>query len=53
MYWGCEYNDKKDKGTRNIKNPLVKDMLQVWQRSWAVIRFTADQPGTIMVLMLF
>lgn len=45
MYWGCEYNDRKDKGTRNIVNPLIKDMLQVWQRSWAVIRFTADQPG--------
>lgn len=45
LYWGCKYNDKKYKSNQNLKNPLLKDSFQVWQRSWAVIRFKADRPG--------
>jgi len=45
LYWGCKYNADKDKRTQNLKNPLRKDSFQVWQRSWAAIRFKADRPG--------
>merc|ERR1711990_761143 len=45
LYWGCGYNATKDKKTQNLKAPLRKDSFQVWQRSWAVIRFNATQPG--------
>jgi len=45
LYWGCTYNEKKDKRTQNLQTPLRKDSFQVWQRSWAVIRFKADAPG--------
>eukprot|EP00466_Bigelowiella_natans_P018286 jgi/Bigna1/78085/fgenesh1_pg.52_\ len=45
LYWGCKYNEEKDKHTRNLRAPLRKDSFQVWQRSWAVIRFKADRPG--------
>jgi len=44
-YWGCKYNDKKYKDLQNLATPLVKDSFQVWQRSWAVIRFKATVPG--------
>jgi hypothetical protein len=33
------YNPEKDLATQNLATPLVKDTFQVWQRSWAVIRF--------------
>merc|ERR1712072_1374922 len=45
MYWGCVYNATTDKKTQNLKNPLLKDSFQLWQRSWAVIRFQATFPG--------
>jgi len=45
LYWGCTYNPKTDRHTQNLVNPLMKDMLQVWQRSWAVIRIKFDSPG--------
>merc|ERR1712072_913939 len=45
MYWGCMYNETKDLHTQNLEAPLRKDSFQIWQRSWAVIRFKADKPG--------
>lgn len=45
LYWGCKYNAKKDKKFQNLKAPLVKDTVSVWQRSWTVIRFNAVNPG--------
>jgi FtsP/CotA-like multicopper oxidase with cupredoxin domain len=44
-YWGCVYDPATDKKTQNLQTPLVKDSFQLWQRSWAVIRFKADRPG--------
>ena len=44
-YWGCAYDPIKDKATRNLNAPLIKDSFQLWQRSWAVIRFEATMPG--------
>jgi len=45
-YWGCPYDEAKDNSTQILDNPLQKDMISLWRRSWAVIRFTADNPGT-------
>jgi len=45
MYWGCKYDEKTDRQRQNLVNPLLKDSFQVWQRSWAVIRFKATSPG--------
>merc|ERR1711988_526950 len=45
FYWGCKYNAAKDRAKQNLKTPLRKDSFQVWQRSWAVIRFKANFPG--------
>jgi hypothetical protein len=44
-FWGCAYNQAKDQAMQNLATPLVKDMVQVWQRSWAVIRIRAWNPG--------
>ena len=44
-YWGCTYNNVTDRKTQNLKAPLIKDSFQLWQRSWAVIRFEATRPG--------
>lgn len=44
-YWGCTYNPEVDKATQNLETPLIKDSFQLWQRSWAVIRFEATRPG--------
>jgi len=44
-YWGCPYDKEKDEKTRNLKNPLQKDMISLWRRSWAVIRFKVENPG--------
>jgi len=44
-YWGCTYNATTDKATQNLAAPLMKDAFQIWQRSWAVLRFKADRPG--------
>lgn len=44
-FWGCAYNQNKDQAGQNLETPLVKDMVQVWQRSWAVIRIRAWNPG--------
>lgn len=44
-YWGCAYNKTTDQPKQNLATPLVKDMIQVWQRSWAVIRIQAWNPG--------
>jgi len=45
LYWGCTYNPETDKATQNLAAPLIKDSFQLWQRSWAVLRFKADRPG--------
>jgi len=45
FYWGCKYNAEKDKHKQNLQTPLRKDSFEIWQRSWAVIRFKADKPG--------
>jgi hypothetical protein len=45
FYWGCKYNAAKDRAKQNLETPLRKDSFQVWQRSWAVIRFQANVPG--------
>lgn len=44
-YWGCVYNPMTDRQKQNLKAPLIKDSFQLWQRSWAVIRFEATMPG--------
>jgi FtsP/CotA-like multicopper oxidase with cupredoxin domain len=43
-YWGCPYTEDERK-TQMLANPLQKDMISVFRRSWAVIRFKADSPG--------
>jgi len=45
-YWGCPYDAARDMKTQNLQNPMQKDMISLWRRSWAVIRFRADNPGT-------
>lgn len=45
LFWGCKYNTKKDQPSQNLETPLEMDTLQVWQRSYAVIRFKAVNPG--------
>jgi len=45
LYWGCKYNEQKDKKFQNLQKPMYKDTMSLWQRSWAVIRFRADNPG--------
>lgn len=46
-YWGCPYDEEKDAVTQlDLSNPLQKDMISIWRRSWAVIRFKAENPGT-------
>ncbi len=44
-YWGCAFDPETDKATQNLDTPLIKDSMQLWQRSWAVIRFKATRPG--------
>jgi len=44
-YWGCPYDAEKDGKGRMLEAPLQKDMISLWRRSWAVIRFKADNPG--------
>ena len=44
-YWGCTYDPETDRATQNLQAPLVKDSFQLWQRSWAVLRFEATNPG--------
>jgi FtsP/CotA-like multicopper oxidase with cupredoxin domain len=45
LYWGCAYDPIEDKKTENLEAPLLKDSFQIWQRSWAVLRFQANFPG--------
>ena len=45
FYWGCKYNNVTDRPKQNLSAPLRKDSFQIWQRSWAVLRFRADAPG--------
>jgi len=45
-YWGCPYDADKYQSKQVLDNPLQKDMIAIWRRSWAVIRFKADNPGT-------
>jgi len=45
FYWGCKYNNVTDRPKQNLAAPLRKDSFQIWQRSWAVLRFRADAPG--------
>jgi FtsP/CotA-like multicopper oxidase with cupredoxin domain len=47
-FWGCPYDETKHKGSQNLEAPLVKDLVPVWRRSWVVLRFKADNPGTWM-----
>mmetsp|Transcript_65652 Transcript_65652/g.182670 ORF Transcript_65652/g.182670 Transcript_65652/m.182670 type:complete len:972 (+) Transcript_65652:67-2982(+) len=44
-YWGCPYVPEKDAASQELQNPLQKDMISLWRRSWAVIRFKVDNPG--------
>jgi len=44
-YWGCPYDAKRDAKSQNLRSPLQKDMISLWRRSWAVIRFKVDNPG--------
>ena len=44
-YWGCTFDPDTDTATQNLQAPLIKDSFQLWQRSWAVIRFEATRPG--------
>jgi len=44
-YWGCPYNNETDVKSQNLEHPLQKDMISLWRRSWAVIRFKVDNPG--------
>eukprot|EP00939_MAST-03C_sp_MAST-3C-sp1_P001867 g1867.t1 len=46
FYWGCKYNEAKDRSNENLATPLVKDSFQIWQRSWAVLRLDVrNRPG--------
>jgi len=45
LFWGCKYNATKDKYRQNLKNPIKKDMISVWRRSWVVIRIKPINPG--------
>merc|ERR1712078_901700 len=45
LYWGCAHGPVEDKKTENLNAPLLKDSFQIWQRSWAVLRFQANFPG--------
>eukprot|EP00928_Gymnodinium_smaydae_P063863 TRINITY_DN47342_c0_g1_i1.p1 TRINITY_DN47342_c0_g1~~TRINITY_DN47342_c0_g1_i1.p1 ORF type:complete len:963 (-),score=90.33 TRINITY_DN47342_c0_g1_i1:29-2881(-) len=47
-YWGCPYVPVTDDKSRMLEAPLKKDMISLWRRSWAVIRFKADNPGVWM-----
>jgi len=44
-YWGCPYTPETDVKSQNLQAPLKKDMISLWRRSWAVIRFKVDNPG--------
>jgi len=44
-YWGCPYDAEKDVKSQMLENPLRKDMISLWRRSWAVIRFKVENPG--------
>eukprot|EP00930_Biecheleria_cincta_P082909 TRINITY_DN72545_c0_g1_i1.p1 TRINITY_DN72545_c0_g1~~TRINITY_DN72545_c0_g1_i1.p1 ORF type:complete len:981 (+),score=182.08 TRINITY_DN72545_c0_g1_i1:68-2944(+) len=44
-YWGCPFDAEKDTKSQNLEAPLQKDMISLWRRSWAVIRFKVDNPG--------
>merc|ERR1711988_1521499 len=44
-YWGCPYDAEKDTQSQILDNPLQKDMISLWRRSWAVIRFKVNNPG--------
>jgi len=44
-YWGCPYDEERDNKTKMLDAPLRKDMISLWRRSWAVIRFKPDNPG--------
>jgi hypothetical protein len=45
LFWGCAYNETKNRPQQNLTAPLLHDTAQIWQRSWMVIRFKADTPG--------
>jgi len=45
LYWGCAYDEPTDRASQNLAAPLIKDSFQLWQRSWAVLRFEATRPG--------
>jgi len=44
-YWGCPYDPVKDVKTQNLVDPLQTDMISLFRRSWAVIRFKVENPG--------
>jgi len=44
-YWGCPYIEEKDRKAQDLQHPLQKDMISLFRRSWAVIRFRVDNPG--------
>jgi len=45
QYWGCPYDTVKDVKTQNLVDPLETDMISLFRRSWAVIRFKVENPG--------
>lgn len=45
FYWGCRYKESEDRPKQFLKNPLRKDTLSIWRRSWMVVRFNATNPG--------
>lgn len=45
LWWGCKYNAEKDAHRQILKNPIRKDMISVWRRSWVVIRLKPINPG--------
>eukprot|EP00747_Dinoflagellata_sp_TGD_P111770 gnl/TRDRNA2_/TRDRNA2_171299_c0_seq1.p1 gnl/TRDRNA2_/TRDRNA2_171299_c0~~gnl/TRDRNA2_/TRDRNA2_171299_c0_seq1.p1 ORF type:complete len:165 (+),score=20.92 gnl/TRDRNA2_/TRDRNA2_171299_c0_seq1:162-656(+) len=46
LYWGCKYNEKKDRPSQiPVNQAIAMDSFSLWQRSWAVIRVKFDKPG--------
>ena len=45
-YWGCPYDAERDSGSQMLDAPLQKDMISLWRRSWVVLRFKVENPGT-------
>ena len=44
-YSGCAYDKETDEPRRDLETPLLKDVIQIWQRTWVVLRIEATRPG--------